>query len=167
MRAKIGMPSSYSITSVAVAINAGGTVRPNALAALKIDHHAVLSWRLHRQIGPEPFETRKANAGVAVEARRAQAAAQQAHRGGRSDRVRSCLQDGPRRHRVQAHGLALPLEPLGGLAPEQEPGLRCSEGRAGGKLATASAFGDFRDVLNRPRATRWTRKLKAASSIIA
>ena len=90
-----------------------------------------------------------------------------AHRGGRSDRVRSCLQDGPRRHRVQAHGLALPLEPLGGLAPEQEPGLRCSEGRAGGRLATASAFGDFRDVLNTPRATRWTRKLKAASSIIA
>ena len=63
--------------------------------------------------------------------------------------------------------LALPLEPLGGLAPEQEPGLRCSEGRAGGRLATASAFGDFRDVLNTPRATRWTRKLKAASSIIA
>jgi hypothetical protein len=73
------MPSSYSITSVAVAIKAGGTVRPSALAALKIDHHAVLSWRLHRQIGPEPFETRKANACVAVEARRAQAAAQRAH----------------------------------------------------------------------------------------
>lgn len=49
----------------------------------------------------------------------------------------------------------------------KNPALRCSEGRAGGRLATASAFGDFRDVLNTPRATRWTRKLKAASSIIA
>jgi hypothetical protein len=36
----------------------------------------------------------------------------------------------PRRHRVQAQGLALPLWPFAGLAQEQEPGVR-GDGRCG------------------------------------
>jgi bifunctional non-homologous end joining protein LigD len=51
---------------------------------------------------------------------------------GRPDRVRPCLQDGPRGHRVEAQGFSVPLRPLAGLAQEQEPGLRGGAARGGG-----------------------------------
>jgi len=57
-----------------------------------------------------------------LEARGARPAAQRAHRGGRSHRVRPRLQNGPGGHRLEAQGLAVPLRPLAGLAQEQEPG---------------------------------------------
>jgi hypothetical protein len=43
----------------------------------------------------------------------------------------TCLQDGARRHRVEAAGLALSLRPLARLAQVQEPGGSGSEARGG------------------------------------
>ena len=74
------------------------------------------------------------HAGIAVEARCPRPAPQRAHRGRRPDRVRARLQDGPRRHRVEAQGLALPQRPLTRVAEEQEPGLRGGTARGGGRL---------------------------------
>jgi hypothetical protein len=49
-------------------------------------------------------------------------------------RIRARLQDGARRHCVEAQELALPLRPLPGLAQEQEPGVRGGGARGGGGL---------------------------------
>src|SRR6266567_1480888 len=56
---------------------------------------------------------------------------QRAYRRRWSDRLCPCLQDGARRHRVEAEGLALPLGPLAGLAQVEERGVR--GGEAGGR----------------------------------
>ena len=63
----------------------------------------------------------------------------------RRRRVPPCLQDGPRRHRVEAAWLALPIWPLEGLAEVQEPGCACGEtrGRRGmgqGALTVTNGF---------------------------
>jgi hypothetical protein len=44
------------------------------------------------------------------------------------------LQDGPRRHRVEAARLALPLQSIEGLAQVQEPGSASGEAGGGGRL---------------------------------
>ena len=46
------------------------------------------------------------------------------------ERIPACLQDGPRRHRVEAARLALPLRPVEGLAQVQEPGCTGGEARS-------------------------------------
>ena len=46
------------------------------------------------------------------------------------------LQDGARRHRVEAQGLALPLRPLARLAQDEEPGVRGGEARSRRGLGT-------------------------------
>src|SRR5262249_21340133 len=58
-------------------------------------------------------------------------ALQRAYRGRRPDDLRPCVQDGTRRHRVEAQGLALPLGALAGLAQDEEPG--CASGDTGGR----------------------------------
>src|SRR5262249_3015450 len=52
-------------------------------------------------------------------------------RGRRPDRFRPRLQDGTRRHRVEAQGLHLPLRPLARLAQDEEPGGTGREARRG------------------------------------
>jgi ATP dependent DNA ligase domain len=56
------------------------------------------------------------------------------HRGRRPDRLRACLQDGARRYRLEAQGLALSLGSLARLAQDEEPGLRRREAGGGGGL---------------------------------
>jgi len=81
------------------------------------------------------------HARLAVEARRSWPAPQRAHRGRRSYRVRPRLQDGPRRHRVEAQGLDLSLRPIIRLAQDEEPGL-CggAPGGSGGLGGVANAL---------------------------
>src|SRR5262245_48692218 len=50
------------------------------------------------------------------------------------ERIPACLQDGPRRHRVEAARLALPLRPVEGLAEVQEPGSASGEAGSRGRL---------------------------------
>ena len=50
------------------------------------------------------------------------------------DRLPPRLQDGPRRHRVEAQGLALPLRPIIRLAQDEEPGVCGGEARSGRRL---------------------------------
>ena len=57
-------------------------------------------------------------------------APQRAHRSRRSHRVRARLQDGTRRHCVEAQGLGLSFGALARLAQDEEPGG--SGGEAGG-----------------------------------
>ena len=52
------------------------------------------------------------------------------------DRLPPRLQDGARRHRVEAQGLALPLGPLARLAQDEEPGLCGGEARGRRGLGT-------------------------------
>jgi hypothetical protein len=42
--------TAYSITSSAMASSVGGTVRPSALAVLRLNHQLELGWRLHGKI---------------------------------------------------------------------------------------------------------------------
>ena len=51
------------------------------------------------------------------------------------------LQDGPRRHRVEAQGLALPFRPVFRLAQDEEPGLRGGEARGGRRLGAPTGRG--------------------------
>src|SRR5262249_15116257 len=46
-------------------------------------------------------------------------------------RLRPCLQDGPRRHRLEAEGLGLPFRPLARLAQNEELGCAGGEARGG------------------------------------
>src|SRR5262249_34922119 len=59
---------------------------------------------------------------------------QRTHRGRRPDRLRPRLQDGTRRHRLEAQGLHLPLRPLARLAQNEEPGGAGGEARGGGGM---------------------------------
>src|SRR5262249_61657621 len=54
---------------------------------------------------------------------------QRAYGGRRPDRLRPRLQDGTRRHRVEADGLDVSLRPIAGLAQNEE--LGCTGGEAG------------------------------------
>src|SRR6516164_4627347 len=53
------------------------------------------------------------------------AASERAPRPRWRERIPARLQDGPRRHRVEAARLALSLRPIEGLAEIQEPGSAC------------------------------------------
>jgi hypothetical protein len=66
-----------------------------------------------RQIGARPIVKRR-----------------EAHRRRRPDRLRPCLQDEARRHRVEAQGLALSLGALARLAQNEEPGSASGETRS-------------------------------------
>jgi ATP dependent DNA ligase domain len=49
-------------------------------------------------------------------------------------RVSARLQYGPRRHRLEAARVALPIRPIKGLAEVQEPGCACGETRGRGRM---------------------------------
>ena len=48
------------------------------------------------------------------------------------------MQDGTRRHRVEAQGLGLPFRPLARLAQDEELGCTCREAGRGGRLGQMS-----------------------------
>src|SRR5262249_42361943 len=68
-------------------------------------------------------------------------ALQRAYRRRRPDRLRPRLQAWPRRHRVEAQGLRLPLRPLASLAEDEEPGCTGREARRGRGLESAALVG--------------------------
>src|SRR5262249_29841077 len=73
----------------------------------------------------------------------------------RPDRLRPCLQDGPRRYRLEAQGLCLPFRPLASLAQDEEPGGSGGETRSGGGLgALIAPVGTFSAASHRPSTSR-------------
>jgi len=53
-----------------------------------------------------------------------------------TDRLPTCVQARPRRHRLEAEVFALPQRPISRLAQIEEPGLRGCEAGGGGGLGT-------------------------------
>src|SRR5262249_61986229 len=66
------------------------------------------------------------------------AASERAPRPRWRERIPARLQDGPRRHRVEAARVALPIRPVEGLAEVQEPGSASGEARGRGGLGYAA-----------------------------
>ena len=79
----------------------------------------------------EPLETRKATLASLLRGSLLGAASERAPRPRWRERIPARLQDGPRRHRVEASRLALPFRPLARLVEVQEPG--CASGETRGR----------------------------------
>jgi bifunctional non-homologous end joining protein LigD len=121
-----------------------------------------------RDLRREPFEVRKAT--LASVLRKAghglQLNEHLEHEDGRG-RVPPRLQDGPRRHRLEAARLALPLRPLARLAQDEE--RRCSgrEARSGGRMRQQETMvtGKNRIMIYGPKTDgRYVVKFRTAAS---
>jgi len=97
----------------------------------------------------DPLEVRKATlASIVVKA-------SSGIRFKRPDGLRPCLQDGAGGHRVETHGLTLPLRALAGLVEEDEkPGVCGGDARGGGRLEDANRMPSPAGVAHPPHAWR-------------